>query len=358
VRSLGSLRDWIANLLPTGNTAARTAAHTLLSALCHDFTACLSVLARELAGTERTAATVRQNLRRWLGRRSWEAEAIYRGLQPFVQQLLATRRGTIPLLLDITHLGERWSVLQVSVPWEGRALPVHRTVLTRKACEEQQTQLVFRVIRWLEQHLPLGKGRYVLVMDRGFPSHEMIRTFREQGWRYVLRVPSTWKMTHPEYTGYLSGARCPEGEPPRHFGAARLGRRDKGRKKGSQTHVVWWHGAGHDAPWFLVTSETDAAAVVAIYRQRMQIECEFRDLKGYLGLDHLEKWKERHRVASFLAWIAVYEWRLALLYVYRHLRQWGCKYLQVGGKLSWIRITRAWVRKNLPTALNQQTFEL
>ena len=357
MRSLESLREWVATFLPDPRPVAQDAAHRLLCALLSDFTASLSGLARELAGAGVPAASLRQNFRRWLGRRSWDPEQLYPGLMPRLRQLLTRQRGPVPLLLDITHLGEGWSVLQVSFPWEGRALPLYRAVLTREACEEQQTALVFRVVRWLEQHLPGAKQRYVLVLDRGFPSHEMIKTFQEWGWRYVLRLNSTWKMTHPRYTGLLGAgaATLTPGQPGRFFAGAVLGQRGKGRKAWSCTHVVWWYGAGQEDPWLLATSETTAARAYALYRQRMQIEGEFRDLKGHLGLDHLEKWQDRSRVASFLAWVAVYEWRLALLYTYRQLKEWGRQYLQVGGRLSWIQITRHWVRKHFAAALDRQT---
>lgn len=357
MRSLGSLRDWVATFLHDHRSVAQDAAHRLLCALLSDFSASLSGLARELAGEGVPAASLRQNLRRWLGRRSWDPEGLYPGLMPHLRAVLARQRGTVPLLIDITHLGDGWSVLQVSFPWEGRALPLYRAVLSRAACEEQQTALVFRVVRWLEQHLPGAKRRYVLVMDRGFPSHEMIKTFQEWGWRYVLRINSTWKMTHAGYTGALGvgAATLTPGEPGRFFADAVLGQRGKGRKAWSCTHVVWWYGAGQEDPWLLATSEGSAATAYALYRQRMQIECEFRDLKGPLGLDHLEKWQDRGRVACFLAWVAVYEWRLALLYVYRQLQAWGRRYLQVGGKLSWIQVTRHWVRKHFAAALDQQT---
>jgi hypothetical protein len=357
VRSPGSLRDWCAELLPAATTAARAAAYRLLAGLCRDFTASLSGLARELAGAGTTAAALRQQLRRWLGRPAWQAERLYPHLRFRLQRLLAPHRGPVPLLLDFTYLGTRWSVLQVSVPWQRRALPLYRVVLTQDATEEQQTELVFRVLHWLAQQLPGPRRRYVVVMDRGFPSHVLIKFLQEHHWRYVLRINSTWKMTHARYTGSVGAgaADLRPGARPRYFAAAELGNRNKGRTAWCVTHVVWWYGVGQEEPWLLVTSEARAGTAQAIYRQRMQIEGEFRDLKGYLGLDHLEKWEDRERVASFLAWVAVYEWRLALLFLHQHLEEWGRKYLQVGGKLSWIRVTREWVRKHFTSAVELQT---
>lgn len=44
---------------------------------------------------------------------------------------------------------------------------------------------------------------------------------------------------------------------------------------------------------------------MGFYRQRMQIEAEFRDLKDPWGLDRLARWHNRDRVARFLACVAV-----------------------------------------------------
>ena len=61
----------------------------------------------------------------------------------------------------------------------------------------------------------------------------------------------------------------------------------------------------HQEVWVLATNLGTWEAAVTIYRQRMQIEAEFRDLKGPWGLDHLERWEGRERVARMLAWVAV-----------------------------------------------------
>lgn len=357
MRPIGSLRDWLHTFLPHANAFAHAAAFQLLTSLLTDFTTSLSALAREIATAEQPTAGLRQKLRRWLGRKSWDPEQIYVGLLTYATRLLAHPHGPLPLLLDMTHLANGWSVLQVSFPWEGRALPLYRAVVSYTACEEQQTALVLRALHWLVAHLPGGQRQGVVVMDRGFPSHELLKSLQAAGWRYVIRINRAWKMTHPAYTGWVKdgAATLTPGAPGRYFAGATLGNRNKGRKSWSETAVVWWRGVEHAEPWILVTSEATAALAYAIYRQRMQIECEFRDLKGPLGLDHLAKWQDRDRVACFLAWVAVYEWRLALLFVTRRLKTWGRHCLQVGGRLSWINIARQWARRHLPLALGAQT---
>src|SRR4051812_701998 len=120
-------------------------------------------------------------------------------------------------------------------------------------------------------------------MDRGFPSHALIRTLQEAGWRYVLRIGSDWCLTHPAYQGLAAavfGAGPLAQRQGRWFGDAVLGRPGKGRDRWSRTHVVVFAAPEHQEVWVLATSEPTVAGAVSIYRQRMQIEAEFRDLKG------------------------------------------------------------------------------
>jgi hypothetical protein len=342
--------------LPGTSAAAREGAWHLVRALLEEFTVSLCGLARQVERDAR-ATSRRQYLFRWLNRPRWQPDEIYARL-PQVWPRELRRAKELALLVDCTVLGEGWCVLQVSVPWQGRALPVYRAVVNYRQPEYGQTELVHQALAWLRQHLPGPLHHYVVVMDRGFPSHLLIRALQQGGWRYVLRIGSDWRLTHALYSGPLGAVFA--GEAPgerrgRWFGQGVLGCRRKGRERWSCTHVVAFSAPEHQDLWVLATSEGSVERAVAIYRQRMQIEAEFRDLKGPLGLDHLKQWEDRQRVARLLAWIAVYEWRLALLWLRHQLADWGRVHLQVGGSLSWITITRGWVKLRLGAALGYRT---
>jgi hypothetical protein len=343
---------WLRRLLPQAGPCAWQAAHDLLQALLFHFTTDLCQLARQLP-REPAAKSGRQYLARWLDRPHWEPETIYADLNRQARRLLA-RRGTVPLLVDFTHLDTRWTVLQVSFPWEGRALPLYRLVFDYRDPEVGQKEQVRVASAFLRAHLPAPLHRYVVVMDRGFPSNVLIRELTAAGWRFVLRISGEWKLTHAAYTGRLKEAAADPslvGPRPRVFLQAVLGQRGKGRAYWSQANVVSFHGAGYQEPWFLVTSERQAARAVALYRMRMRIEAEFRDLKGPFGLDELARWEDRERVARFLAWVAAYEWWLAWLWLKHQLHEWAPR-LTVKGKLSWIRVTREWLQRQLRSPTN------
>jgi hypothetical protein len=356
MRSLASLRSWMVVFLPTSSEAAREGAWQLVRAMLVDLSVNLCQLARQL-DRETRASSARQYLLRWLSRDRWQPEQLYAALpQCWPREL--RRIDPLPLLFDCTVLGERWCVLQVSVPWQRRALPVYRAVVSYRQPEAGQTELVHQALAWLRQNLPPPHRRYVVVMDRGFPSQRLIQALQAGGWRYVLRIGNDWRVTHADYTGPLAavfGKQASDKTQGLRLAEAVLGSRRKGPARWSRTHVVVFHSPEHRELWALATSEATVTGAVAIYRQRMQIEAEFRDLKGPLGLDHLRHWRDRARVARLLAWIAIYEWRLALLWLRHELATWGKRHLQVGGSLSWIWVTRAWARHQLHAALGRRT---
>lgn len=356
MRSLTSLREWMRVLLPSASVEAREGAWQLVRSFLADFTVNLCGLSRQCPRTT-SARSSRQYLFRWLQRKAWDPEELYTRLfqlwPPAVRRL-----RQIPLLIDGTVLGEGWFVLQISIPWQQRALPIYRKVVSYRLPEAGQTELLYQALAWLKKHLPGPQSRYVLVMDRGFPSHLLLKDLQAEGWRYVIRIGGNWRVTHRSYTG-RGDAAWGKGRPAERqvgwYPGATLGQRRKGRDKWSETHVVVLADPAHKDVWVLATTESSAEGAIAIYRQRMQIEAGFRDVKGPWGLDHLETWRDRDRVARLLAWVAVYEWRLAWLWLTEPLEEWGRKYLQVGGRLSWIRIVREWLKRHLALALGKRT---
>lgn len=346
VRSPGTLTSWVRELLPRSSECARAAGRELLRSLLFGFSTNLSQLARQM-DRETSTRVARQFLQRWLDHAAWDPEALYTQLTRFSRRVLARRRRVL-LLVDLTFLEERWAVLQVSIPWQQRALPLFRVVrrwAKASTAEQIQTEMVAQALKWLHQHLPGARSRYVLVMDRGFPSHALIRQLQQEEWRFVIRVKSNWRLTHPEHTGPLH-ASSPQAEPYCYRDGV-LGSRAKGagkRIRYSQAHVVSFFGAGNQEAWYLVTSERQPQQAVRMYWERMRIEQEFRDLKGPWGLDELAAWESVERIARFLAWVAVYEWRLAFLWLHHHLEEFAAT-LAVYGKLSWIRVTREWLAR-------------
>jgi len=353
MRSRHSLRAWTQALLPEGGRPSQVAAWVLVRSLLVDFQAQRTQLARQ-ADRSSTVKATRQFFSRWLTRGHWEPDALYTHLNRLTRRVLQKlrQREEVVLLVDLTDLAKQWRVLQVSVEWQRRALPLYRRVVHAKGPEQGLTEMVVEVCEWLKAELPGPFSRYVLVLDRGFPCHALVRAWQQLGFRFVVRAEGTWKMTHADFTGRLrEAAEHPDllGPTPRLFRDAVLGRPSKGLKSRihwSESHVVFYHGEGYQQPWFLLTRETSAADAVRLYRLRMRIEAQFRDLKGPWGLDRIERWQSREAVARFLAWVAVYEWRLAYLWSVHELARWA-EQRRVFGTISWITTARDWVQCQL-----------
>jgi hypothetical protein len=321
-----------------------------LLSLLVGFTTDLTQLARQ-ADRATSVRVSRQYFARWLARPHFAPAVLYAALNRQARRRLQGP-GDVALLVDFTDLQRQWSVLQVSCPWQQRALPLYRAVIPFRDPPEGRRALLRAALAFLAQHLPGPLSRYVLVADRGFPGHWLIRELRKSGWRFVLRVTSLWKLAHPDYRGTLQAALDRPGlvgPCPRLLREALLGRRGKGADEWSEAHVLLYQGCGYPEPLFLVTGETDPARALARYRERAQIECEFRDLKGPFGLDELAQWQDQARVACFLALVALYEWRLAALWEQDGLAAWGTRQTKYG-RLSWIRATREWIQHQLRLA--------
>ena len=361
MRSTVPIRTWIAALLPQGTAYAIEAAVDFVQALARGFDCRLCQLARQVPRNVK-ARSNRQYLSRWLERPSWDPPTIYAALVSYLPYLVQ-RWPVVPILVDFTFLSDDHSVLEFAIPFQKRALPVLRLVRRGRGGEALYAQMIEEGLAWLERYLPGPRSSYLLVGDRGFSSHRFLKRLQRQNWRYTFRISVHWRMAHPEFRGLIgeaTGTLLAPGMKARWFGAVTLGQRDKGAEDWSESHVVWWWDARHREPWILVTSEPTARRALRAYRRRFGIECGFRDVKrgrkgrkgenkrvkrGH-GISWLMEWKSAERVARFLVWVAVYEWWLAFLWLQERLHTWG-RSLQVGGRLSWMRVTEEWVRRQL-----------
>lgn len=355
-----SITRWIAALLPQSTAACRGAALCLVQALLQESGCKLCRIARTVSRNE-CARSNRQYLFRWLNRPHWNPPEIYAHLLALLPYVTARRR-TVVLLMDYTCLSDAYVVLQFSVPFQGRALPLLRLTRPGRGGEGGLRAMLVEGLAWLGQHLPGETHRYLLVGDRGFPSHLLIKELQRTGWRYALRIKTAWRMEHPAYAGVVQsavGRQLHPGMRSRWFGHARFGAPEGGKAAWCRSHMVWSWELNQAEPWILITSEAGVRPARQAYRQRVGIECEFRDIKEGRkgregderrtkrgeGVSWLMEWRSLDRVTRLLAWVAVREWRLACLWLVQRLGQWRGT-VEIGGRLSWFTITREWLRRH------------
>jgi hypothetical protein len=180
----------------------------------------------------------------------------------------------LALAIDPTNLGERFTVLTVSVVFGACAVPVAWQV-QRGDQTGSWNDHWRRLLGRLRQ--ALGDGWQVLVLsDRGLQSPGLFEAVTALGWHPLMRVK---KGGHFRPDGWHRGW------PLGRF-AARVGGRWCGRgtawPSGSRlgcTLLACWE-AGHSEPWLIVTDLAAGSACALWYAWRSWIEHGFRDLKS------------------------------------------------------------------------------
>lgn len=242
------------------------------------------------------------------------------------------------LALDTTVLWNRFCMIHLSVVCCGRAVPLLWRVVEQGSATVafEAYQPLLRRARWLlRQH-----GDVMLLADRGFANHDLMKWLRQSRWHYCLRLPcDVWIHTqrpHPLMVGTLY--------PPR--GEARL-----------YEHVgLWLDGkhrcnlvlatvAGAKESWAVVTDEAPTLQTLWQYGLRFRVEELFLDSKS--GVFELEESRLRSPAALERLYLVC---AIALLYATTQgmavqlagLRQqvdphWrrGISYLKIG--LRWLK---------------------
>jgi len=206
------------------------------------------------------------------------------------------------ILVDWSPVDDRgrYFVLRAAIPFAGRSFPIYEKVHHKDACPVCQHHL----LDVLAELLPKGR-QPVLITDAGFKG-PWFRDVERRGWYYVgrLRCPAHVCLRGGDWRSvadlFRQARRTPEalGETELHKTAPlstwvyRVRHAAKGRrhltKQGKPSRAKRSRKAakGNREPWVLVSnltpSSSTAKKVVAIYRQRMQIEEGFRDVKSPL----------------------------------------------------------------------------
>ncbi len=226
-------------------------------------------------------------------------------------QLIGSRtRPTI--LIDWSDMDEykQHFVLRAAIVLEGRSLTLYEEVHTIETKEKRRTHEQF--LGRLAAIIPEG-CRPILVTDAGFRT-TWFKLVKALGWDWVGRVRNRHYMRWPSGGRWFDAKQCYQWATihPKHLGEGVLTVRNKidcqfviykgkltGRKhynrfgEPAENNYSRKKAAAQREPWLLATSlpvtSGLAKKVVNLYRQRMQIEEGFRDVKSHrfgLGLNY------------------------------------------------------------------------
>jgi hypothetical protein len=197
-------------------------------------------------------------------------------------------RGLWPIVFDQTKAGAT-QALVAGVPFEGRCLPLAVYCFDypwqeRAALSQNQLEEIF--LADVETSVPEGT-RGVFIGDRGYSRAALIRHCCRLGRLFIIRGRSD---TQVEFQGRT----CKLAElPVKSRRAVRYRNVRYQAKEKVPVDIVAFQDPAFREPWWLLVpagtkSLLSSKAVVALYRQRMQIEHTFRDFKTHLGLRGLK----------------------------------------------------------------------
>lgn len=231
--------------------------------------------------TDQSPCNLRQRLREWLyeahhKRGSHRTEIqVSRCFAPLLNWVLTTLpfcQSTLTLAMDVTYLGERFTILAISVVYGGSAIPVAWRILPGNATGEWHPLWV-ELLTQLHPAVPRDWTVMVLT-DRGLYSKRLFQTLCQLHWHPVMRIRAqglwrrerdkTWhelsRLARPAQGIWCQRVLCFKGDPL------------------VCTLLVQWEAAYHE-PCLIVTDFERSAVEPNAYTLRAWIEAGFKDLK-------------------------------------------------------------------------------
>lgn len=223
------------------------------------------------------AQSVERRWQRFLGNKRICVSALYVPL--VVVALSGWKNQRLYVALDTTVLWGRYCMIHLSVICCGRAVPLLWRVLEHRSATVafKEYNLLLRQARWLLRHQDV-----MLLADRGFANHELMRWLHASRWHYCLRLPCDVLLhgprRHPIEVCYLWP---PKGEVSLYHN---VGLWQDGQQR---CNLVLATVKGVKEPWAVITDESPSLQTLWQYALRFRIEELFLDSKsGAFELEH------------------------------------------------------------------------
>lgn len=225
--------------------------------------------------------TVRQRLREWCypverkrGAKR-QAVAVEACFAPLLRWVLSWWAGQqLALALDATTLGQRFTVLAISVVYRGCAIPVAWAIV--KAGEKRAWRPEWERLLGVLHGVVPREMTVIVLADRGLYARWLFEGIVARGWHPFLRVNlgGTFRPTGQAVFRPL-GTFVPT--PGQRW--AGVGTAFKGAGSRLACTLVAWYGEGYKDPWLILTDLPPATCDVAWYGLRTWIEQSFKLIK-------------------------------------------------------------------------------
>jgi hypothetical protein len=251
--------------------------------------------------------TVFQRLREWYldakhksgkKRRELDVTSCFGPLLRWIVRLWGTGNREMVLVLDATTLGERWTILSISVVVRKCAIPVAWKVLGGHEKGSWRPHWE-GLLKHLQGSIP-ADWQVLMMADRGLYARWLFQAICACGWHPFLRINlgvkaraegeetfewiSRW--TPVPGTSWKGRVECFAGK------ASRL----------TCTLLMHWE-AGYEHPWAVLTDLAPEQAEVRWYGMRTWVETGYKDFKRGLWGWHHSKMQEAGRVERL--WLAI-----------------------------------------------------
>ena len=263
--------------------------------------ACIALL------VQRSEHAVRQQLREWCydatdkrgaKRQALDVTTCFAPLLRWVLTWWATTERRLALAMDASTLGQRFTVLSISVLYRGCAIPVAWIVVaaTRKGAWKPHWLALFT---HLHGSVP-SDWTVIVLADRGLYARWLYRHIQSLGWHPFLRI---------NLGGQYRPAGCVRFRPLAQT-VPTVGQRWSGQitcfatpeRQLDGTLLARWD-AGHSDPWLILTDLPPDVADIAWYGLRPWIESGYKDTKR--GGWHWEQTKMTDPARATRLWLAI-----------------------------------------------------
>ena len=195
-----------------------------------------------------------------------------------VQQTLASELAPpntpVVILLDWTEYGG-YQTLTASLPRDGRSLAIWWRTILRHSGEGTLVDAEKEVLWALRRLFPF-RNDLILVADRGFGNTRWLGDVEKWGWGYVQRISGSVYIENETSRRALKDLPVFRGSDSRDWGWVHLTLENRMRVR---LVTTWSQGAKE--PWYLATNlDRIPPKITRMYKRRMWIEEEFRDLKN------------------------------------------------------------------------------
>ena len=238
---------------------------------------------------EKPENTVKERLRQWYrdggekkGRKRSQID-VEESFVPLLNWLLSwwsSEEKSLVLAADASTLGQRFTILAISVVYRGCSIPVAWKIVeaTKKGSWKPHW---LKLLEKLQDGIP-DDWCVIVTTDRGLYAKWLYEAIQERGWHPFMRIncQGSYQSTSKSKFRPLSEL------------ITQVGQSWSGRVNCFKTHslsctlLAQWD-EGYADPWLIITDLTPDAAAICWYGMRSWIECLFKDMKrGGFGWHH------------------------------------------------------------------------